>query len=345
MPETNEPRRVSTREKVAALSMPALYGLPASESIVVKQTHMSWVFLAGDRAFKLKKPVIYPFLDFSTLEARETNCREELRLNRRLARDVYLFVSPLTLETDGTLAVMGRGQIVDWLVVMRRLPDELMLDAAISCKTVTREHVVQVADLLATFYADLSPEPISDAGYVELFQEEHRKNRQILLSEKSPAVARKAQGPIETIERLLRQPPGFLLERTTGRRICEGHGDLRPEHVCLSSPPVVIDCLEFSRRLRLADPFDELSFLAMECERLGAEWIGEVLLSRCMADLEDYPCDRLLAFYRTYRACLRARLAISRLLERNIRDPDKWEPLAIRYLEIAALASARLAPL
>jgi len=345
MPDTNEPRQVSTREKVAALSVPALYGLPTSTNIVVKQTHMSWVFLAGDRAFKLKKPVTYPFLDFSTLEARETNCREEFRLNRRLARDVYLSVSSLTLETDGTLAVMGHGRIVDWLVVMRRLPDDLMLDAAIARNTVTRAQIVQLADILSTFYAGLPPEPLSDAGYVELFLEEHRKNREILLSSKFAAVARKALEPIETIERLLREPPEFLLERATRRHICEGHGDLRPEHVCLSSPPVVIDCLEFSRRLRFTDPFDELSFLAMECERLGAGWIGEVLLSRCMANLEDCPCDRLLAFYRTFRACLRARLAISRMLERHIRNPEKWEPLTIRYLEIAASASARLAPL
>jgi aminoglycoside phosphotransferase family enzyme len=127
----------------------------------------------------------------------------------------------------------------------------------------------------------------------------------------------------------------MLEDRVKHGRIVEGHGDLRPEHICLSYPPVIIDCLEFSRAFRLVDPFDELTFLALECERLDAAWIGERLIERCADGLRDQPLPRLLEFYWTYRACLRARLALAHLLEPDPREPWKWVPLANRYLELA----------
>jgi aminoglycoside phosphotransferase family enzyme len=98
---------------------------------------------------------------------------------------------------------------------------------------------------------------------------------------------------------------------------------------------VIIDCLEFSRALRLVDPFDELTFLALECERLDAAWIGERLIERCADGLRDKPSPCLLEFYWAYRACLRGRLALAHLLEPDPREPWKWVPMANRYLELA----------
>jgi len=327
---------VSIDEKVKFLSTCEAYAC-CPQVVDVKETHMSWVFTAGDRVYKLKKPVHYPFLDFRTLAARETNCREEVRLNRRLAPDVYLGVLPLTVDKEGRLALAGAGNVVDWLVEMRRLPDERMLDQAILRHTLEHDGGKQldaVADLLVRFYKASPPIEISPSAYVEQFAREHAINEAVLCN---PGFELDGAQVNDVLARVRSGIEGRapLKERVKQSRIVEGHGDLRPEHVCLSDPPVIIDCLEFSRPLRLVDPFDELTFFTLECELLGAGWVGERIMEGCREGLADTPAPPLLEFYWNYRACLRARIALVHLLEPNPRTPEKWVPLARRYLQLA----------
>jgi aminoglycoside phosphotransferase family enzyme len=327
---------VSIDEKVRSLSTCEAYAR-CPQVVDIKETHMSWVFTTGDRVYKLKKPVHYPFLDFRTLAARETNCREEVRLNRRLAPDVYLGVVSLTVDENSRLAIAGVGEVVDWLVEMRRLPDELMLDQAILRHRIEHDgsgRLDAVADLLIGFYKASPPIDISPSAYVEQFAREHAINEGMLCdpsfkldgAQVSDVIARVGHGI---------EDAASLKARVKDGRIVEGHGDLRPEHVCLSDPPVIIDCLEFSRALRLVDPFDELTFLSLECDFLGAGWVGEHIMERCAEGLDDTPAPYILEFYWTYRACLRARIALAHLLEPNPRTPEKWVPLARRYLQLA----------
>jgi aminoglycoside phosphotransferase family enzyme len=126
------------------------------------------------------------------------------------------------------------------------------------------------------------------------------------------------------------------------RRIVDGHGDLRPEHIWLGDPVRIIDCLEFNKRLRTVDPFDEIAFLGLECERLGAAWAGEYIERRMRRALRDGPIEELTTFYRCHRATLRARLAIAHLLEPNPRTPEKWPRLARQYLDLAASDAIKL---
>lgn len=336
-------RSVSTRAKVDFLSSPRAYAHPVRE-VEVKETHMSWVFLAGERVYKLKKPVHYPFLDFSTLEAREADCHEEVRLNRRLAPDVYVGVVPLTIDAKGVPAIDGKGETVDWLVAMHRLREELLLDKAIARGTVTREQITAVADLLARFYGGQEPAGVTPEDYVAQFAREQALNRSVLTDARFDLDGDGVNSVLSAIERVLDKETGLLRERARQGHIIDGHGDLRPEHICLSDPPVIIDCLEFNRSLRLVDPFDELSFLAMECEHQGAPWIGDILLEHCTNSLGDRPSDRLLAFYTAYRAALRARLSAAHLLEEEIREPEKWVPQARAYLAIAERACLTLHP-
>ena len=169
---------VSTAEKVAFLGSPEAYPY-RPHRVDVTETNMSWVFIAGDRVYKLKKPVRYPFLDFRTLAAREANCREEVRLNRRLAPDDFGVV-PLTKKRADGLALDGRGEVVDWLVEMRRLPEGLMLDRAILEHTVERDRgdlrIDAVASLLIAFYRACPPADIAPSTYVERFAHEHAIN-------------------------------------------------------------------------------------------------------------------------------------------------------------------------
>jgi uncharacterized protein len=305
----------------------------------IRETHMSWVVMDRDTVWKLKKPVRYSFLDFSTLAAREHACREELRLNRRLAPATYLGVVAIVRQFDGRL-VLGPadGEIVDWLVKMRRLPAHRALDHAIRVSTVTISQIDALAECLAAFYRAAPTAELGPAAYASRFAAEHSINRNLLLHDRFKPELAGAAVTLDAFDRALEARRPLLDGRVAAGRIVEGHGDLRPEHVFLLDTPVIIDCLEFNRELRLVDPFDELSFLSLECEIAGAAWIGERLFARCTELLDDRPQPQLLAFYRAYRALLRGRLSAAHLFEEQPRDAERWLPQAQRYVALAARA-------
>lgn len=325
--------QVSTDAKLRFLSSGAAFG--GVTPVEVEETHMAWVFLTADFVFKLKKPVKYPFLDFSTIEAREYACREELRLNRRLADGIYLDVLPLTQAPTGTLAVGGDGAVVDWLVKMRRLPARRMLDALIARDAVSPSDIDTVAKRLGRFYQEAARARLNPDEYLRMFVQEHATNREVLLRVDHHLPRPELETAFTAIERMLSDHRPALEARAAQNRIVDGHGDLKPEHVCLLDPPVVIDCLEFNTRLRMVDPFDELCYLGIECERLRASWIGKQLIDNLSTRLNDYPPPEVLAFYRIYRCTLRARLSVAHLLEPTVRTPEKWIPGARQYLAIA----------
>lgn len=337
---------VPLADKVAFLSSPGAYadapGAPGAPEVEVTETRMAWVFLAGTRVFKLKKPVRYSYLDYSTPAARRQVCEDEVRLNRRLAPDVYLGVAQLTREADGRLAIDGAGAAVDWLVKMRRLPRERLLDNAIRAKTVSQREIELVADRLTRFYGEAPRVRLDPTDRVAALVDQLDKGREVLANAQFAALAPRGNLVIGRLHRLLDAAPGIVTAPIEAGRIVEGHGDLKPEHVCLSDPPVIIDCLEFSRELRLLDPFDELSYLTMECDVLGARWIGPLLIARCAEGLGEQLDARRLAFYRAYRAVLRARQSLEHLLEPESRTPEKWLPKARGYLAEALRAAVSL---
>jgi uncharacterized protein len=327
-------------QKVEFLSRSSAYAHPVS-GVVRRETHMSWVFLAGDRAYKLKKPVRFAYLDFSSLARREAACRAELRLNRRLAPDVYLDVVPLTVTPRG-LAIGANARIVDWLVVMRRLDESRTLEHAILQRRIEPRQLDRLVATLVEFYRRAAPVLLPPAVHLRDWHENLSNNQRMLLDPRlglPSGLVRRVAGVQR--EFLYRQRE-VLATRVRDRRVVDGHGDLRPEHIWLGDPIEIIDCLEFNPRLRAVDPFDEIAFLSLECERLGAGWAGEYIKRRVARGLRDGPSEPLFLFYRCHRATLRARLAIAHLLEPNPRTPEKWPRLARTYLAIAAAAAVRL---
>ncbi len=330
----------SFADKVKFLTRGDAYS-PSVPEVTCRETHMSQVFLAGDRVYKLKKPVRFPYLDFSTLARRERVCRAEVKLNRRLASDVYREVTPLVLSEQG-LAIGGQGEIVDWLVVMNRLDDSQMLDNVIRERRLHRWQLDRLAETLLQFYRRAKPVFIAPAAHLAELWRGLAYNRRVLLDPHLGIPSGSVRHIDAVLRRFVTKRAGLLVERVRRRRIVDGHGDLRPEHIYLGDPVRIIDCLEFNARLRMVDPFDEIAFLCLECERLGAAWAGEYLRRRLARMLHDGHCDELFIFYRCYRAMLRARLSIAHLLEANPRTPEKWAPLARSYLRLAAADSVRL---
>jgi aminoglycoside phosphotransferase family enzyme len=299
------------------------------------ETHMSWVFLTDEHAYKLKKPVRQPFLDFGTVEARRRNCALELRLNRRLAPDVYLGLVPIRIDKSGRLSLEGSGEIVDWLVKMRRLPAERTLGHAIAHRTVRPAELRRVVAALARFYRGAPKARIAKNSYRRRFEANIRTNRSELSKPRWRLPIELVRKATEAQLAFLRRRSRLLDARVRDRRIVEAHGDLRPEHVYLGPKPVITDCLEFNRAFRILDPADELAYLALECEMLGDAETGRRLLDLYEELSRDRPPDPLLRFYMSERACLRAKLAIWHLKDRTLRHRAKWRRKALRYLRLA----------
>ena len=304
--------------------------------VEVIETHLSWVFLTEKYVYKLKKPVHWDNLNFSTPKLRRRNCEEEVRLNRRLAKDVYLGILALTFGSDGKLRLEGGGEPVDWLVHMRRLPVDRMLDELVCRGRVEREDVRPAALRLARFYAAAPPVERTAAEYRQRLEAGVQSDLRELCRPEFELDQGRVRAVAEAQFEFLERESALVDARVHQGRIVEGHGDLRPEHICLVPEPVIIDCLEFSRDLRLLDATDELAYLGLECERLGGAVVGQWFLEAYSETTGDEPPGPLMDFYRNYRALRRAKIAIGHLKDPSVRDLAKWSERARRYLELSA---------
>jgi uncharacterized protein len=331
---------VSLDDEVAFLSRTTSYAAPVCR-VTRLESHMSWVFLAGEEVYKLKKPVRFPYLDFSTLARREAACRAELALNRRLAPDVYKSVMPILWSPQG-LAIGGPGEVVDWLVVMRRLDQRQTLEHVLEAGRLATWHLDRLVSTLTAFYRHASAIFVSRESHLRNWYRSLAYNKRVLLDPRLGLPAGLVRRIDRAQRRFLAERSVLVADRVSHRQIVDGHGDLRPEHIWLGDPARIIDCLEFNRSLRAVDPFDEIAFLCIECERLGGAWAGEYIKRRARLTLSDGVSEELFTFYRCHRASLRARLTIAHLLEPDPRTPEKWPQLARTYLQLAANDARRL---
>ena len=291
--------------RLAYLARPESYR-EGTAAVEVIETHWSYVFLTERHAYKLKKPLRDAFRDFSSLEARRRNCEEEVRLNRRLAPDVYVGVVALTAGALG-LQLEGDGAPCEWLVKMRRLQRRMMLDVALGESRASAQDIARVIAVLADFYATAQRAPLSEEAYRERLRRAIHDDSAALADARygldRALVVRVADAQLAFLER-----SAELLAPRAGKLV-DGHGDLRPEHVCLSDPPVFIDCLEFDAGLRIVDPADEVAYLALECLFLGEHAIAAQIVEAYRAATADRVDETLIRHYQACRAVTRAKLA------------------------------------
>ncbi|MEF3130978.1 hypothetical protein OS035_05790 [Rhizobium sp. 268] len=285
--------------------------------------------------------MIGAFLDLSTLAAREFNCREELRLNRRLAPDVYLRVVPLVTRPDGRLSIGGQGTVEEWLLEMRRLPEQLMFDHLIKASAVTTNELADLVGYLAAFYRGAERPALDPLDHFRMFEYQNEINREVLRHEEFDVDHHAVRSLLNDLDRALHRSRDMIKNRIEQGRYVEGHGDLRPEHVCFCNPIAIFDCLEFDRWLRFIDPFDEIAFLGMECAFLGAPDIADTLANLMERKLEDRIPLKLRLLYTAFRGTMRARMSYSHLLDCVRVVPGLWEAKTSRYLALAQAALHR----
>ncbi len=287
---------------------------PAPE---LRQTHISLVFLAGEFVYKIKKPVRFAFLDACTLERRRRLCLDEVRLNRRLAPEVYLGVLPILLR-DGRFslgalhsdAAEGAAEVAEWAVKMRRLPEATMLDRMVMSGDVSVAQIRAVAARLAAFHRAAGAEHGWRYGSAACVWRLVRGNLEEVAQDCAGMVAQLELDELERFARASLELRWRLLnQRALGGRVCEGHGDLRCEHVSLVGDAIaIIDCVEFSEALRYVDVASDIGFLAMDLDRLGAQALADELVGAYREAAADAELPLLLPLYKAHRALVRAKV-------------------------------------
>ena len=298
---------------VAALRNPACYPHPAGQVELI-ETHISYVLLSGAYAYKIKKAITLGFLDFSTLARRRMYCEEELRLNGRLAPEIYLAVVAITGSVDAP-SFAGNGAAIEYAVRMTRFAQDDLLDRQLAAGRLSPEVIDRLAGQLADFHerADRAP-PGQRFGSPQAVWEPMAQNFAQLGELLTGAAHRARLADLDAwSRRRFSQLAHLLATRLRDGWIRECHGDLHLGNIVTTDAGLrIFDCIEFDPALRWIDVLNEIAFLTMDLEERGRADYGHRLLNRYLEALGDYHGLPLLAFYTVYRALVRAKVAAIR---------------------------------
>ena len=329
------------RAVIAFLGDPSSYG-PSVERVDIVETHISIVFLAGERAYKLKRAVKLPYLDFSTEALRREACAAELALNRRTAPDLYLELRPIGRDERGAIGFGGEGRAVDWVVVMRRFEQAQLFDALAVSGGLEPRLMTALADHIARFHA--AAEPRFEAGGAAALREVADTNHACLM-----AAGRAGFDPERVVsirdkwsERLTQLAPRLDARRQAGK-VRRVHGDLHLRNICLyDGKPLLFDCLEFSDALASIDVLYDLAFLLMDLEFRGLGALANLVLNRYLDTSGEDDGLAALPLFLSLRAGIRAHVTATALAdiagaeaEAKAREARAYLDLAHRVLEPA----------
>ncbi|MBW1788776.1 MAG: phosphotransferase, partial [Deltaproteobacteria bacterium] len=321
------------------LSHPAALPDPTS-AVHVVQTHISIVFVGDDYVYKVKKPVDFGFLDFTTLEKRRHFCKRELKLNRRLSKQVYLDVLPVRFKENRFSMTDTSGDIVEYAVRMKRIPDERLMKSVFDRKEITREHLYGIASVLSKFHSTAArSSEIDDFGQPEMFRvntdenfEQVKKYVGLTVEKEAFAALRMWTDDFYDTNRAL------FLQRIREGRIRDCHGDLHMEHICIMEGYPIIDCIEFNNRFRYSDTLADIAFLVMDLEYWGDAEAAGIFWKSYKDMAGEGNVEHLLTFYKVYRAFVRGKVIGFQVDDDRIgkREKDEAVRRAARYFRLAA---------
>lgn len=313
----------SSEALVAAMMEPGFYPKP-SRTVMHRETHISHLFLAGDLVYKIKKPVQFSFLDFSTLAKRRYYLEQEFELNRRLAPSVYLRIVPIGF--DGTRWELdGSSKPAEYALVMRRLPEKRFLKFLLETQQVTPEMIEELAKLIAEFHASAKiADDLSPTDHLKIVEKYWNENF-IDLERFVPAVERDRMNELRAFGAdFLTSNRELLAQRMSQGRVRDVHGDLHTEHICFAPEGIeIFDCIEFSPELRRCDVASEVAFLGMDLAVRGGRELMEKFVAEYLERANDSDLRKLLPFYSCYRALVRAKVHALRL--------GRWNDETARY--------------
>ena len=308
-------------------------------SVSVIQTHISIVFVADEFVYKVKKPVNFGFLDFSTLDKRKYYCHQEVKLNKRLSKDIYIDVLPVTHDGEQYSIGAGQGKAVEYAVKMKRISDEKLMKSRFKSGKLTIDNLKEVARVLAGFHsnAQMTPE-IDQFGKPENFKVNTDENFEQVEKYIGVSINENEFKSLKIwTDDYFRSNKEFLLKRIGEGRIRDCHGDLHMEHICFTETLSIIDCIEFNDRFRYSDTIADIAFLLMDLEYHGGDNFSKALWDVYKEFAEEGDVDSLLTFYKVYRAFVRGKVNSFQVDDNNIGLERKDEAVqtAKKYFQLA----------
>lgn len=295
---------------IQAMLNPSFYPHDA-ENVRLVQTHISFVLIAGEFVYKVKKPVDFGFLNFTTLEKRRHFCQEELLLNRRLCPSLYLNVLPISQEGDN-FSLNGPGEPVEYCLKMVRMPEEKMMANVIKAGSLDEKKLAQIVDILVHFYD-------TAAGGAEIKEFGTAKSVTVNVLENfeqtegfigCEALSQKQFDQITSYAKNFLTKEALFDERIAADKIRDCHGDLYSANICLTDQVYIFDCIEFNQRFRYCDVASDVAFLAMDLDYQGLETLSDFFINRFMAGSQDNGIKKMLNFYKCYRAYVRGKIGL-----------------------------------
>lgn len=313
-----------------------------AENII--QTHISWLVFTRENAYKIKKPVKFSFLDFSDPESRRHFCQRELELNRRLAPEMYLAVAGVHEEPKGLTIDLNLENALDFAVCMKRMPGECLMNQLLFKNCVTRQHIEQIAGILADFHQRTDKiRKLPNINHL------HRDYADLLFSGNSELnnYLKKCLGQkgVEDIRESIEYTKGFLkklswrlTERASAGYVVDGHGDLHSGNIFLADYPVIFDCIEFNDHFRKLDILDELAFLSMDLELFEKGDLSRHLMDcylRVYSIVENESDMAIFRYFKLYRANVKIKVnALKYINAKREETLSKRSNLILQYFEL-----------
>ncbi len=319
------------------LKNPSLYG-SGTDAVNVLQTHISFVALTGKHAYKVKKPVNFGFLDFSTLEKRKHYCEEEVRLNRRLCPDIYLGVVAITQKNEH-ITLDGDGQVIDYAVKMKEFPQEQIMTSLLKQGRVNEGIIDSICDILVDFYnTDKAAMKIEQYGSLEGVKKNIDENFEQTESVVDVTIPKDTYNYLKVAtDQFFREKKEVFEQRIKEGKIRDCHGDLHSGNIVISDDIYVFDCIEFNKRFRYCDVASDIGFLAMDLDYLNHSYLSSYLINKYVEKSNDKGIFNVLNFYKSYRAYVRGKVIGFKLNDPNVDATKKEEIIktAQKYYDLS----------
>jgi hypothetical protein len=317
---------------------------PAEVELI--ETHISYVFIAGELVYKVKKPVKFDFLDFTSLEKRKFYCEEELRLNKRLAPNTYLDVVAISRDSQGNI-ILGKGvEIIDYAVRMKKLPADRMLKNLLVQGLVDEKIMDNLAGKIAAFHLQAQTGGhIDKMGDIENIRNNNKENFSETINYINVTIPGYQYTFIKDYtENFLTEKKALLEKRVTDHKIRDGHGDLHLEHICVADEIIIFDCIEFNERFRCGDVAEDVAFLTMDLDFNGYPQHADIFIESYIKHSGDTDLSALLNFYRCYYAYVRGKVISFRLDQEELQEFERGQITknAARYFDLAYTYATRL---
>lgn len=310
------------------------------ENVEIIQTHISYVFIADELVYKIKKPVNFGFLDFTTLELRKHFSEKEVELNRRLCPDIYLGVVPIS-EKEGSYKLESSENVVEYAVKMKKLPIDGMMEKLIREGSLTKEHIDLIVDILVPFFKNArTGEGVNEYGSIETVSFNTEENFTQTAGYVGKALNRWRYGEIvEWTRMFLRENKALFESRISGGFIREGHGDLYSANICFDdlSRVYIFDCIEFNERFRCGDVASDIAFLSMDLDFYGLRELSEYFVNSYVENSGDRDLLKVLNFYKCYRAYVRGKIGCFTSDDPGLSEEERRQALekARKYFDLA----------